>query len=289
MWIKSMMFSCAAITFVACGGADGYEVSSDGIKSAYDLHQEPLSEGNWYKPTKATTWQWQLSKDINTSYNVAVYDVDLVETPQNVIDKLHSEGKKVICYFSGGSYESYRDDASDFNESILGNILVGWDNEKWLDIRSASLKPIMRARLDLAVEKRCDGVEPDNMDAFQNNSGFPLSSDDQLAYNKFIANEAHDRNLSVALKNDVDQIKELEPYYDFAVNEQCYFYKECEQLRPFLDMNKAVFNAEYDEKYVKNSDGARDVLCTQARADRISTLVLPLDLDDSFRYSCDEL
>ncbi|MMZ65925.1 hypothetical protein D1872_283710 [compost metagenome] len=69
----------------------------------------------------------------------------------------------------------------------------------------------MRARLDLAVQKGCDGVEPDNMDGYDNNTGFTLSADDQLAYNKFIANEARKRGLSVGLKNDLDQIIELEP------------------------------------------------------------------------------
>lgn len=42
----------------------------------------------------------------------------------------------------------------------------------------------MQARLDLAVQKGCDGVEPDNVDGYQNNSGFPLTAQDQLAYNR---------------------------------------------------------------------------------------------------------
>ncbi len=57
---------------------------------------------NWYKPEPGTTWQWQLNGEINTNYDVDMYDIDLAETPQNIIDELHLKGKKVICYFSAG-------------------------------------------------------------------------------------------------------------------------------------------------------------------------------------------
>ena len=86
----------------------------------------------------------------------------------------------------------------------------GWADEQWLDISNEELASVMRARLDLATQKGCDGVEPDNMDGYTNNTGFSLSAIDQLAYNKFIANEARKRGLSVGLKNDLDQIIELE-------------------------------------------------------------------------------
>ncbi len=58
----------------------------------------------------------------------------------------------------------------------------------------------MLRRLDLAVTKGCDGVEPDNMDGYANDSGFPLTAEDQLTFNRFIANEAHRRGLAVGLK-----------------------------------------------------------------------------------------
>lgn len=55
-------------------------------------------------------------------------------------------------------------------------------------------------------------------------TGLPLTSADQLAFNVFVANAAHVRGLSVALKNDLGQIPELVPYFDWAVNEQCAQY-----------------------------------------------------------------
>jgi hypothetical protein len=106
-------------------------------------------------------------------------------------------------------------------------------------------------------------------------------------YNKFLANEARKRGLSVGLKNDLSQIGDLEAFYDFALSEQCNQYNECDLLIPFIQNNKAVFNAEYDSKYVDNNNNERDQLCQEMNQIQIRTLVLPLDLDDSFRYSCD--
>ena len=253
--------------------------------------KEIITTGNvkwveWYRPKVDTTWQWQLQGDINTSYNVEVYDIDLFDTNTSVIASLHQKGKKVICYFSAGSWEDWRDDKDDFPSSVIGNDMDGWEGEKWLDISNEALHPIMEARLDLAVQKGCDGVEPDNVDGYTNNTGFDLNASDQLEYNKFIATQAHERGLSVGLKNDLDQVATLEPFFDFSVNEQCHVYNECDKLQPFIDANKPVFNAEYAQKYVDNTNGQRDELCAQSNNMKMKTLVLPLDLDDSFRYSC---
>jgi len=124
------------------------------------------------------------------------------------------------------------------------------------------------------------------MDGYTNDTGFDLNASDQLAYNKFIATQAHERGLSVGLKNDLDQVVALEPFFDFSINEQCHIYNECDKLQLFIDADKPVFNAEYAQKYVDNTNKARDVLCAQSNKMKIKTLILPLDLDDTFRYSC---
>ena len=155
-----------------------------------------------------------------------------------------------------------------------------------MDIRSANVLEIMNARLDLAVQKGCDGVEPDNVDGYANNNGFNFSATDQLAFNRRIANAAHERNLAVVLKNDLDQTSALLDYFDFAVNEQCHEFDECVDMQPFVTAGKPVFSAEYDRQFVADV-AERDRVCAEARAQNIRTLILPLDLDDSFRFSCD--
>lgn len=97
----------------------------------------------------------------------------------------------------------------------------------------------MAARLDLAVAKGCDGVEPDNIDVYTqvNGGGFPITYQHQITYNTWLAREAHARDLSIGLKNDVDQVPDLASHFDFAVNEQCFAYNECHTLDPFIKGN----------------------------------------------------
>ena len=268
---RGVILTAISIFFIGCGGS-----SSD--KDSNDI--------SWYKPNRDTSWQWQLQGEVNTSYNVEIYDIDLFDSNISLIKRLKDEGKRVICYFSAGSYEDWREDKDKFPLDALGNTMDGWSNERWLDISNKELYPIMKARLNLAVQKGCDGVEPDNVDGYQNDTGFNLNENEQLVYNKFIANEAHKRGLSVGLKNDLEQIAELEPYYDFSVNEQCHEERECDMLQPFIDANKPVLNAEYAQRYVDNNNSERDNMCANSIAMKFQTLVLPIDLDDSFRYSC---
>ena len=258
--IFSLPFLVAALC--GCAFADARAVS-DGLSTAAggddaerrwsERHRSPRSRPptteaptRIWRPAPGTSWQWQLSGVIDTTVDVEMYDIDLFDTPRATIDALHADGRVVICYFSAGSVEDWRPDADAFPVRVLGRS-NGWPGERWLDVRALDvLMSIMEARLDLAREKGCDGVEPDNVDGYANVSGFPLSATDQLSFNIALAGAARARGLSVGLKNDLDQVSELEPHFDWALNEQCVQYRECERLLPFVAAGKAVFGVEYE-------------------------------------------
>ena len=164
--------------------------------------------------------------------------------------------------------------------STAGRARSGWTRAR------RTCATFAAARLDKAKARGCDGVEPDNVDGYTNKPGFPLNATTQLDYNRFLATAAHARGLKVALKNDVDQLSSLAASFDFAVNEQCNEYSECDAYSAFTGANKPVFNAEYKSKW-HTSASARATMCAKARSQNLRTLVLPLNLDDSFRYSCD--
>lgn len=261
-----LFFSLFFLT--ACGGGSS-GVSPD-ISDSAEIWQ----------PAPGTTWQIQLQGDLNTTYNVDVYDVDLFDVSEAQISAFHSEGRKVVCYFSAGSFENWREDAGDFPASVIGNDLDGWPGESWLDIRDLeTLIPVMESRMDIAVQKGCDGVDPDNVDGYTNSSGFPLTYADQLTYNIAVAQAAHERSLAVGLKNDLNQINDLIEYFDFAVNEQCFEYDECSLVTPFIEDGKAVFNIEYEL--------TADDFCMEANSYSFSSLIMSYDLDGE-RYSCTE-
>ena len=87
------------------------------------------------------------------------------------------------------------------------------------------------------------------------------------------------------MKNNLDQIQQLEPYFDFAINEQCSLYAECQALKVFTDAGKAVFRAEYDPTLLEDNI-LQDSLCKVSNRDGHSTLILPRLLNDRFRYDC---
>jgi hypothetical protein len=241
-------------------------------------HYSPSTPGNWWEPSPGTSWQWQLSGTIDTTLDVKMYDIDLFDASPDVIDQLHRDGRVVICYFSAGTYEDWRLDKDAFPTEVLGNPLPDWPGERWLDIRQIDLlDPVMSARLNLAVQKNCDGVEPDNVDGYVNDTGFSLDFADQYAYNIWLAEQAHNRGLSVGLKNDLEQIDDLLSYFDWALNEECFTYQECDLLLPFVAAGKAVFGVEYS---LNPAD-----FCPQVNAMDFDFLKKNLELD-AWRLAC---
>ncbi|WP_435057561.1 endo alpha-1,4 polygalactosaminidase [Streptomyces sp. bgisy060] len=212
---------------------------------ASDSDAKSPREDRWH-PAPGLAWQWQLSGKLDPTVDVPVYDIDGFDHPASTVRDLHDRGRKVICYLSTGAWEDFRPDADAFPKSLLGKG-NGWEGERWLDVRRTDLlEPLMAKRLDMCRDKGFDAVEPDNMDGYKNDTGFPLTAADQLRYNRLVARLAHERGLAVGLKNDLDQIPKLLPDFDFAVNEQCAEYDECGRLTPFVAAGKAVFHVEYE-------------------------------------------
>ena len=196
-------------------------------------------------PEPGASWQYQLSGALNFDVEADAFDIDGFETKASQVTELHEQERYAICYISAGAWERWRPDASDFPKRLLGRS-NGWPGERWLDIRRLRvLRPLMRARLDMCKTKGFDAVEFDNVDGFDNRSGWPLRAKHQLRFNRFLASAAHHRRLAAGLKNDLSQIRALVDDFDFAINEQCWQYRECGRLKPFTHAGKSVFNVEY--------------------------------------------
>jgi len=233
------------------------------------------SPSAWWTPSVSLRWQWQLSgMPVDPSIDVDMYDIDLFENDASVIAALHAQGRKVVCYVSVGSWEDWRPDADRFPTSVIGEDYEGWPGENWLDIRQIELlAPVMRARLDLCRDKGFDGIEPDNIDGYTNDTGFPLTYEDQIRYNLWLADAAHARGLSIGLKNDPDQVADLLPYFDWALTEDCFAEAWCEGMMPFIQMGKPVFAAEYTDTGV-----TIEQLCQDAQRLRFSLILKDREL-----------
>lgn len=239
------------------------------------MPSNPQPATDWWHPIAGLTWQWQLGDDeIDTSIEADVYDVDLYIDP-SVVDKLHAKGRKVICYISVGSYEDWRPDKDQFPPEVLGNDYDGWAGEKWLDIRRIDLlAPIMRARLDLCKSKGFDAVEPDNMEIYTNDTGFPLTYEDQLKFALWLADEAHQRGLAIGQKNASDQTKDLVNIYDFAITEDYFYYNDAKSMLPYIKAGKPVFAAEYTDL-----GGDFESFCQKSKELKFSAILKNRNLD----------
>ncbi|MEU5419117.1 endo alpha-1,4 polygalactosaminidase [Streptomyces sp. NPDC020799] len=238
---------CAVLLLVLAGcSADDSPQAEPDDDAGPTGHSTAPPSGRW-QPRPGTPWQWQLDGKVDTSVDVPVYDIDGFENSAAVVDRLHARGRKVICYINAGAWEDFRPDQSAFPKPLLGDRNKGWKGEKWLDIRRLdTLRPLMAARFDMCRKKGFDAVEPDLTEGYRNHTGFPLTAADQLAFNRMLAKLAHERGLAVGLKNDLEQIPRLVSDFDFAVNEQCAQYEECDALTPFVKSGKAVFHVEYE-------------------------------------------
>lgn len=143
----------------------------------------------------------------------------------------------------------------------------------------------MTARLDIAVQKGCDAVDPDNIDAFQNDSGTGVTKAQTVEYVKFLAAEAHARGLAVGLKNGLDIVEDVVEDVEFAVNEQCSQYNECDMLEPFVDAGKPVFAIEYPKNPTQLTAAQRKKICTADDTTGFSIVIKKMDLD-AWVYAC---
>lgn len=229
----------------------------------------PTPAADWWRPTAGMTWQWQIGGGtLDFDLQVDVWDIDL-GVHKSVVDKLHSSDAKVICYISVGSHENWRTDADQFPDEVLGKKYEGWGGERWLDIRRFDLlAPIMLARLDKCAAKGFDAVEPDNMEIYTNDTGFPLTYDDQLRYALWLAEEAHKRGLAIGQKNAPDQTKDLVDVFDFAITEDAFYYGWAEEMIPYIQAGKPVFAAEYTDL-----SGDFEDFCRQSQKLGFSTIL----------------
>ncbi|MCD6356463.1 MAG: endo alpha-1,4 polygalactosaminidase [Anaerolineaceae bacterium] len=240
------------------------------------IKDDEESSLTFWTPSPGESFQIQLTDyPPDLSIDVNIFELDLFETPQNTIELLHRQGKKIICYINVGAWEDYRPDAGKFPQEVIGKAYDGWEGEYWLDISNfKSFKHIISARFDLAIRKNCDGIEADNTNGFQQNTGFSITSQDQLAYNIWLSEQAHKRGIPIGLKNNNEQVLALLEHYDFAVLEDCMVYDECSDFLPFSAQGKAVFQIEYIDQVFSMDD-----FCSHAISYNFTGVLKNRDLD----------
>jgi hypothetical protein len=177
------------------------------------------------------------------------------------VDAIHNRGAHAICYMSAGTAERFRPDYRKYvrfnrrhHHSLIGKPFSRrFPNEYWLNLNNNRGQRDFILRQLAARTRKCanagfDAVEFDNVETYAQPTrvtGWHVSAHTQLIFNTALAKMAHSNGLSVGLKNDLGQVPRLEPKFDFAINEQCFQYHECDNLKLFIQAGKPVFQVEY--------------------------------------------
>ena len=200
-------------------------------------------------------WGWKDGgQDTIAGQKIVEYDID---ADPAAIRAARAAGHLTVCYFSVGTLEPFRADCQ-ANRSAWEAVAVGkmahWD-EQWLDIsKLEAIQRLMLPRFQRAAALGCHGVEPDNIDCYDNGACWKKivpaltkqqAMAKQLAFNRWQTAAAHSLGLVIAMKNAVAIIPQLHDCYDLAINEQCQKYKECENVqRYFAERGKAALQVE---------------------------------------------
>jgi hypothetical protein len=162
------------IIFLALWAAFLVAGNDDNVETVETIEAAEAGEylfGRIWRPRVGQEFQIVLSDSVDGNRRngpivpeyAKIFDVDLFDNTAETIRELKRAGKKVICYFSAGTSETWRPDFKEFKEVDQAAPLPLWPGERWLDIRSRDVMRIMRARVRYASRKGCDAVDPDNM------------------------------------------------------------------------------------------------------------------------------
>jgi hypothetical protein len=236
-------------------------------------------------------WAWQQGCARPQVFDIDLYvDSDVSGNNHTLntaaVDAIHARGARAICYVNAGSIEEFRPDYPQYVEwdRTHGHSLIGkpfdarFPDEFWANLNNdrgqrTFLLQMIDARVAKCVQAGFDGVEFDVVDAYsagQAVTGWNISYQTQLVFNRALANTAHRHGLSAALKNDVEQIPDLLSSFDYTINESCFNYGECGNVRRFVAAGKPVFQVQYG--------GSLDRFCPPANRFRFNSIQKAADL-----------
>jgi hypothetical protein len=222
-------------------------------------------------------WQYQLQGEIDPTIDAELFVIDLFNVDAELIAELHGTGRLAVAYLSAGTFEPFRDDADAFPEAVIGNPLVSYPNESWLDVRDSEVRRLMAARLDIAASKGFDGVLPTNLSADSSDNGFGLQTADVHDYAAWLAAETRGRGMSAGLAGDLVRRAPRFEQFDFAIHFGCIARGDCDLLAPLLAAGKPRLDIE--------TEGDADEVCAAALAAGVNALLKRSDLG-AYRVVC---
>ena len=229
------------------------------------------------------SWDIQFAEPFELDRAVTTIVLDPDTHGAETVAAMKARGVRVLCYVSVGALEDWRADAGAFPDHVVGKALPDWEGERYLDIRQQDvLLPIMAARFEACRAAGYDGIDPDNIDGFANDSGFDLSATDTVAYLAELAGVAHGMELIIGQKNAPELAGALAGTLDFVIAESCWQYGFCGDFAAYTEAGKPTFDIEY-------TDAGTDftAACAGAKAKGISMILKDRELSGAVYEACE--
>ncbi|WP_420594388.1 endo alpha-1,4 polygalactosaminidase [Deinococcus sp.] len=222
----------------------------------------PPASGIRLPPSGKVAWDWQIGADSEASVSVPagvkLIDLDGFGTSASRVAALKAQGLYTVCYINAGSYQPGLPDSAQYPAYLKIQQDPDWPAESFLDINdvfkpNSVLAALLQARFKMCKDKGFDALEPDNLQNDENVRGGKISTQQQLDFNGWIADQAHAAGLAVFQKNGPDKVmsrdrsgKMMVEKFDGILNEQCQQYNECGPLAEYVKRGKLALNVEYD-------------------------------------------
>jgi hypothetical protein len=200
----------------------------------------------WQPSLEQRRFDLQLAAPLNLVRRADILALGLFDTAPERLRPLRARGTATLCHVAAGLWENWRPDARDFPETALGRSPTGWPGERWLDVRDPALRPLLERRLDLCRQRGFDGVLLARLDGHARDTGFAIRPEQQLAFNRWLAEAAHARGLAAGILGDLGQAAELAAAFDLLVADGCDAGDGCAAAaRAFLASGKPVHLVAY--------------------------------------------
>lgn len=248
--ILVLLLSALAAGVVACTGSEGtLVVRHDGVAGASPSGGATGGASNGmaekpYVPPADVRWLAQLDGAIDIAQDAQLFYLDAELQDAADLARLRAEGRHYYCYLSGGSLESFRDDAAEFPSSAIGNALPDYPRERWLDVRDSTVRTLMSRRVTKLAELGCEGVPPSSLAVHAADTGFDLSVDDALDYARWLAERLHAAGMAAGLTGPPELTSELWPSFDFGLGIACVQDTACAEYAPLERAQKPVLHLE---------------------------------------------
>jgi hypothetical protein len=201
-----------------------------------------------FEPKSNSSWHIEIKNKELAEKEVDLYIIDLLSgEPQTKVNTVAVGDTKVVCKLSAGTYDSqierlYPVENHPYPEVAVGNIQTN-GSTYWVDITSDYVREIMKGRIEFASRVGCDGILFTEVSSYDQNTGFQITEDDQIEFNRYLSGKAHEFGVFAGFSDIEAQIYSHSQFADLVFVQNCFQRGTCKKYEDFSE-NGATLNLE---------------------------------------------